>query len=82
MFLKVSKSQKQFFLKLLWPKNERNIGQNSILESKMWSNQKYKDILLCLCLCLLRGPVQKVQKVQKDTRFHIFFYKRYLVLIM
>ena len=37
---------------------------------------------ISLCLCLLRGPVQKVQKVQKDTRFHIFFYKRYLVLIM
>ena len=38
--LKVSKSQKQFFLKLLFPKNERNIRQNSALESKKWSNNK------------------------------------------
>ena len=44
--VKVSKSQKKFFLKLHCPKNERNITQNSALESKKWLNQKYKGILL------------------------------------
>ena len=33
--LKVSKSQKHFFLKLHCPKNERNIRQNSALESRI-----------------------------------------------
>ena len=36
--LKVSKSQKHFFLKLHCPKNERNIRQNSAQESKKWLN--------------------------------------------
>ena len=37
--IKVSKSQKQFFLKLHCPKNEQNIRQNSALELKKWFNQ-------------------------------------------
>ena len=45
--LKVNKSQKQFLLKLHCPKNERNIRQNSALESKKWSNQEDKGVLLC-----------------------------------
>ena len=45
--VKVSKSQKHFFLKLHCPKNERNIRQNCAVESKKWPTQKYKDILLC-----------------------------------
>ena len=43
-FLKVSKSQNIFFLKLHCPKNEQNIRQNSALESEKRSNQKDKDI--------------------------------------
>ena len=39
--VKVSKSQKQFFLKLHFPKKERNIRQNSALQSKKLLNQKY-----------------------------------------
>jgi hypothetical protein len=31
LLLKASKSQKQFFLKLHYPKNEKNIRQNSAL---------------------------------------------------
>ena len=38
--LKVNKFQKHFFLKFHYPKNERNIRENSALESKEWSNQK------------------------------------------
>ena len=44
-FVKVSKSQKHFFLKFHYPKNERNIRQNSTQESKKRNNQKNK--LLC-----------------------------------
>ena len=44
--LKVSKSQKHFFLKLPFPRKEKNIRQNSALESEKKSNKK--DILLCL----------------------------------
>ena len=40
--LKVSKSQKHFFLKLHCPKHERNIRQNSALEFKKWLNQQLK----------------------------------------
>ena len=45
--LKVSKSQKHFFLKFHCPKNKRNIRQNSALESKSGHNQKDKGPLLC-----------------------------------
>ena len=38
--LKVSKYQKHFFLKLHCPKNERNIRQNSALESRNCLNWK------------------------------------------
>ena len=40
--LKVSKSQKHFFLKLHCPKNKQNIGQNSALEFKKWLNKTIK----------------------------------------
>ncbi len=40
--LKVSISQKHFFLKFHRPKNERNIRQNSALESKSGSMKKIK----------------------------------------
>jgi hypothetical protein len=43
--LKVSKSQKHFFLKLHCPKNERNIRQNSALESRDWLNWKNNGLL-------------------------------------
>ena len=46
-YVKVSKSQKHFFLKFHCPKNEQNIRQNSALESKKWSIQKDKGPLLC-----------------------------------
>jgi hypothetical protein len=36
--LKVSKSQKHFFLKLHCPKYEQNIRQDSALEFKKWLN--------------------------------------------
>ena len=38
--LKVSKSQKHFFLKLHCPKDDRNITQISALEFKKWLNQQ------------------------------------------
>ena len=47
LLLKVNKSQKDFLLKFHCPKNERNIRQNSALESKKWSNHKDKGPLLC-----------------------------------
>jgi len=40
-FLKVSKFQKHFFLKLHCPKNERNLRQNSALLQSLWHKGPY-----------------------------------------
>ena len=45
--VKVSNSQKHFFMTLYCPKNERNIKQNSALEFKKWINWTIKGNFLC-----------------------------------
>ena len=61
--LKVSKSQKQFFLKLHCPKNKRNIWQNSALAS------------FCVILCLFFGQLSFKKKWFWDILTFNRFYK-------
>ena len=43
VYIKVSKSQKHFFLKLHCPKNERNIRQNSVLALSSFIRAEFRS---------------------------------------
>ena len=74
--LKVSKSQKHFFLKLHCPQNERNIWQNSALIGQ-WSLMKkyFWDLLTFL-------KVQMFKKSWVGCKFFEVFFPVYFLLSM
>ena len=61
--LKVSKSQKHFFLKLHCPKNEPNIWQNSALASWEFQEKMY-CLFVCLLVCLFYLPRPKALSIR------------------